>query len=355
MGLPKEDFFNPYKILGILGTSQQLDYWVSEKTYPVHVKFDLTGVCNLHCVFCSGIKSQSALLTSKIPWNILENTLRELGEHNCRAVTFTGGGEPLLYPKIEKCLELTRSLGLSYGLTTNAAIPFSPRLQENLKEASWIRVSLNAATAETYQAVHQPRTKNENTFELVLNNLKELRSICSPKTRLGCSFLIEEHNWSEIFLFAQDMKEIGLDYIQYKLLYIPSGQSIYDTQEYAEYADEIMQSLDKAREIETFSFKIIFPKSRASVATKDYQSCWVQHFSTHVGVDSNIYPCCILTYRPEASLGSLLDQPFDSIWRGSVREEKIKHFGSACPRCWWDSINDVLDKVSIEISDGLFI
>jgi len=91
------------------------------------------------------------------------------------------------------------------------------------------------------------------------------------------------------------------------------------------------------------------------VATKDYQSCWVQHFSTHVGVDSNIYPCCILTYRPEASLGSLLDQPFDSIWRGSVREEKIKHFGSACPRCWWDSINDVLDKVSIEISDGLFI
>ena len=350
-----EAFLNPYKVLGILDTPRRLNEWLSQKRYPVHVKFDLTGACNLRCIFCSGVKMQASLSPQRIPWVILKTLLPDLAENGCKAVTFTGGGEPLLYPEIEECLELTHQLGLVYGLTTNAALPLSPRLKASMKEASWIRISVNAGSAQTYQVVNNPRHQGKKVYQLVLHNLEKLRRMCSPSTRLGCSFLIEAHNWREILSFAQQIKAIGLDYIQYKLLYISEKQTIYDSPEYREHASGIMQLIDETRSLQNETFKIIFPKDRAEFAEKRYQTCWVQHFFAHVGVDSQVYPCCVHTYHLETALGSLLDHSFRDIWQGAARWEKVNTLGSACPRCWWDRINEVLDALSTPLDDGLFI
>ena len=355
MNSKNDGFLNPYKVLGVLETSEKLKDWVSQKRYPVHVKFDLTGACNLHCIFCSGVKMQDDLFTNSIPWKVLSATLKDLTARGTRAVTFTGGGEPLLYPHIDKCLELTCNLGLEFGITTNASLPLSPSRKAALAHALWIRASVNAGSSRTYQVVHNPRKFGEETYHLVMQNLQEMRKICPSTTRLGCSYLIETHNWSEIVSFANQIRDMGLDYVQFKLAYIPAEKTMFDVPEYRDHATEIFDLLEQVYQLETDNFKIIFPKGRAEFATKKYQSCWVQHFSAHVGVNSHVYPCCVQTYHPQADLGSLIEHTFEEIWHSETRQKRAAELGASCPRCWWDPINTVLDIMANPMDDMDFI
>jgi wyosine [tRNA(Phe)-imidazoG37] synthetase (radical SAM superfamily) len=350
-----DGFLNPYKILGILGTPADLHEWVESKHFPTHVKFDLTGACNLQCGFCNGTKAQEAPSSKHIPWFKLKQTLQELADHGTRAVTFTGGGEPLLYPEFESCLCLTQTLNLEFGVTTNAALPISENMTAALAHASWIRASVNAGSSETYQLVHQPRNPERDTYQQVIHNLERLKTACPPATRLGCSFLIDKHNWQEILMFTRQIRSLGLDYVQFKLVYIPAKTSMLESGEYCDFGSKIPELISAARGLETANFKILFPVERSETAIKTYQSCWLQHFSAHVGIDSLVYPCCVQTYQPQAALGSLLEQSFSEIWLSAVRKETARRFGAGCPRCWWDRINTVLDAMANPIDDMEFI
>jgi MoaA/NifB/PqqE/SkfB family radical SAM enzyme len=58
-----------------------------------------------------------------------------------RAIELTGGGEPTLYPHIQKCLEYFLSLNLKIGLITNGLS--LDRISYLLPRLAWVRVSLN--------------------------------------------------------------------------------------------------------------------------------------------------------------------------------------------------------------------
>ncbi|MEN6507115.1 MAG: radical SAM protein [Planctomycetaceae bacterium] len=104
---------------------------------PVMMHVCLTNACQLKCPFCCYADRPEGIL----PINKLlkfADACRELG---CTTWELTGGGEPLLHPKVNLLLWTLRLYGFSVGIMTNGLAldrlddPAFPR---------WIRVSLHA-------------------------------------------------------------------------------------------------------------------------------------------------------------------------------------------------------------------
>jgi len=91
---------------------------------PAELVIELNKNCNLACRACFGRGGE------ELPLKAAEKALREAAALGVRSVRFTGG-EPLLYPGLEKLLRLSRKLGFYTLLNTNALL-FTPAAARRL-------------------------------------------------------------------------------------------------------------------------------------------------------------------------------------------------------------------------------
>ena len=91
--------------------------WQSEKlnalrkgivTAPLCVRIKPTNLCDHHCFYCSydpeaeskNILSQGFNRTDEIPYEKIMEILKDFRDIEVKSITFSGGGEPLVYPHI---------------------------------------------------------------------------------------------------------------------------------------------------------------------------------------------------------------------------------------------------------------
>lgn len=82
---------------------------------PAEIVLELNKKCNLACRACFGRSGE------ELPLATAEKALREAAALGVKSVRFTGG-EPLLYPGLERLLRLARKLGFYTLLNTNAVL-----------------------------------------------------------------------------------------------------------------------------------------------------------------------------------------------------------------------------------------
>lgn len=82
---------------------------------PAEIVLELNKRCNLACRACFGRSGE------ELPARTAERALREAAALGVRSARFTGG-EPLLYPGLEKLLKLAKRLGFYTLLNTNAVL-----------------------------------------------------------------------------------------------------------------------------------------------------------------------------------------------------------------------------------------
>jgi len=74
-------------------------------TPPVHVRLKPINACNHRCFYCC-YRNEELYLGQKmnekdmIPREKMREIVKDLSASGVKAVTFTGGGEPLIYPYI---------------------------------------------------------------------------------------------------------------------------------------------------------------------------------------------------------------------------------------------------------------
>jgi MoaA/NifB/PqqE/SkfB family radical SAM enzyme len=110
--------------------------WAERKYYPVSLQLIPTDRCNLNCVFCSVKKRKG----DEIDLIDILDKVDKLCYLGLETVEITGGGEPTLYPDIDKLIYELHSRGLLLGLVTNGI-----RLKQlkHVDKFSWIRISMN--------------------------------------------------------------------------------------------------------------------------------------------------------------------------------------------------------------------
>ncbi|MEO3973675.1 radical SAM protein [Streptomyces sp. CAU 1734] len=292
---------------------------------PLVVDLDPTTFCDLACPECI---SGKLLNQGRFTPERLAELADELIQMSVRGVVLIGGGEPLAHRGTRKVLRMLGEAGVAIGVVTNGTM-----IQQNLDElaeyASWVRVSMDAGTRETY-GIFRPDRKGRSVFDKVIGNMRMLAEV--KKGALGYSFLVMTRqqrdgtvvsNHHEVLEAAGLAKDIGCDYFETKAMFDDGHHVI-------QVADDILGSVDDqlARAEEKWaddSFEIINSSTLTSlrnrvgaVQPKEYHQCQVAELRTLI-TPSGVYVCSYHRGNAQAKIGDAVTERMQDIWLNSDR------------------------------------
>jgi MoaA/NifB/PqqE/SkfB family radical SAM enzyme len=315
---------------------------------PVVVELDPTSFCDLSCPECI---SASLLNQSRFSPERLMELATEFIANGVRAVILIGGGEPLMHPATTMIMDVLHDAGIAIGLTTNGT-QLPRHVQTIARRTAWTRVSVDAATAESY-ARFRPSRSGRNAFPGVIDGMRQLAA-CKRGT-LGYSFLlmsrrdgngtITESNFGEVLAAGELACDIGCDYVEVK----PE----YDMEHYLIRQDQALlrslaDQLRKLDELRSDRFSVLLTQTLKQVLhglpltqPKDYDRCLVAELRTLV-TPRGAYICPYHRGNDQASYGDPSQTSFTELWHGSARQEvmaRIKPSSHCKFHCIRDSSN----------------
>ena len=182
--------------------------------FPSWVNLESTLGCNLECVMCGSHLSGVTRKRRVMDPLLLERVRAEVLPA-ARDLSLTVAGEPFMTPKLSTFVALAEDEGLSLQLNTNATlIKDTPLLRRLVAQASVIKFSVDAATAETYGAI---RVKGDfatvlDGIRLVVRTRADLPRDRRPRLVL-CAVLMRRniHELADLVSLAHDL---GLDRLE---------------------------------------------------------------------------------------------------------------------------------------------
>ena len=299
------------------------DTWEkAKKVYPIYFEITTSAACQHRCTFCStdAIGYPPIIMDAQI----LVARMKEAARLGVKSVMFAGTGEPLLHKRIPDICKGAQEAGLDYAFTTNGVLLMDKRglPKQGLLGATWIKVSMNAGTKETYAKVHRTQERDWDAVWLGIKMLLAIRAT-GFKTTIGVQCVILPENAYEMGALAKLCIEAGVDYLVLK----PYSQATFmlsHTYENIDYSAmrEYLQSVVAAS---TKTFKVIYRHNAISeeIGKKhSYDKCratpvmWVYSMA-----DGRVFTCSAHLLDDRFCIGNLNEQSFQEIWEGARRRE----------------------------------
>jgi wyosine [tRNA(Phe)-imidazoG37] synthetase (radical SAM superfamily) len=321
--------------------------WLAGKLiYPIYIEIATSGACNHRCIFCAldyvGYKMRF------LDRDVLARALVEMGQRGVKSVMFSGEGEPLLHKQMGQIVADARGAGLDVAITTNAT-PLTERLSSQILGAiTWIKVSINAGSRDTYAFIHRTRPQD---FDRVLRNLRgaiRIKRQNNYPCTIGVQMILLPENSHEAVMLAKITRDLGADYIVIKP-YSQHPMSLTRRYERISYS----QYLDLADQLEQLSgqgFEVLFRKHTMLKWDQDhryYRICYALPFWAYIDAAGNLWGCSAWFGDEGFLYGNIYKESFSGIWEGERRRASLKMVQAMditrCRRnCRMDEINRYL-------------
>lgn len=313
-------------------------------TAPIYARVKPTNICNHFCFFCGCnpkldyFRNKGINKYDEIPYEIMMNILSDFKDMGVKAVTYSGGGEPCLYPHIKEVLKKTSDYGIEFSMITNGQ-KLDGEIAGLLSQAEWVRVSIDSCEAET---LSKSRGISEKAFNKIIDNIKEFSTIKKEQCILGINFPVHKLNKNQVYTAAKFFKDLGADNIKFTPTWTPD---FFDY--HKDFKDEVIRQIARAAEefndnnfevYETYEndFKLSSDNKRT------YSKCCIMQIVPCIGADCFVYPCQDKAYSEKNRIGSLKEKSFKELW---FSEETAKIFKEFNPQkecnhhCTYDSRN----------------
>lgn len=378
----------------------QGNWEIAQTIYPLYVEISPAGQCNHRCAWCGvdyiGYKNrllnEEALLRA---FGEMTKRRREGEDWNgVKSIMFAGEGEPTLHPRLADIIIGATTTGIDVALTTNGTGINKRFIDRALPHITWIKVSLDAATASVH-AINHHASKEEfaqasrdsvlretigeslasrykGEFNRIISNIRyacEQNRRLSVQCMIGAQLLMNPTNIHEVLEFVNLIKELGCDYCVIK----PYSQHVYSlNQQDRLFGDFTYKDcLTLGREVARLSnprFNVVF-RARTMENYEDpdrhYTVCqttpmaWGYIMATGEFVSCSAYlPQDVGVGDQRFVLGNINNQTFQEIWEGDKRWQNWEFVNNkldikecrrncrmdAANRFLWDNIKDVNSK-----------
>ncbi len=318
-----------------------------ERCNPLYIRIKPTNVCNHNCYYCH-YKNPYLTLdeyrpSDMIPREKMLEIVADMQKMGVKAVTFSGGGEPLVYPYITETMEKVLDAGIDLSIITNGSM-LKGRNAELLARAKWVRISIDSIDAANYAEI---RGIGENALPDLLKNIDKFAKIKNKNCELGINFVIGKENYTEIEQVAVTMKGLGVNHVKFAPLFSN------ETEEYHKnFKDEVIEKLDElGRSLNDDSFKIIdlytSDFDNYEVFKRTYSRCPIKEFVCIIAANSKVYYCHDKAYLSDGCVCDLKDQSFEEGWNSEEVTRKFKEFDAlkVCKQhCVYDSRNVLINS-----------
>lgn len=340
---------NPYSSLKIFSHHDKVQaIEMGKRTAPVYIRLKPTNVCNHHCYYCSYADDVLGLrddVKSKdfIAWDKMQEIISDMGTMGVKAVTLSGGGEPLAYPWILETMKLITDKAIDLSIITNGELLNGDRAKV-LQSAKWVRISFDAATAEVYEDI---RGLKPGSFDKVCENIRRFSNLKENGCELGINFVIHHKNAHQVYEVAKLVKGLGVNHIKY------AARITKDLFEYhLPYKDSVLEQLHRVqRELADDSFNVINKYEEdfdtSMMFERNYEQCYIKEIITCIAADSKLYFCHDKAYVTKGVVADLKNSSFRDAWFSPEVQARYQNFDPRLEckhHCVFDDRNLLLNQ-----------
>jgi radical SAM protein with 4Fe4S-binding SPASM domain len=323
------------------------DWLRGEDVYPIYIEVSPTGACNQRCTFCA--LDYMEYTPRFLEKGLLKRRLTEMGRLGVKSIMYAGEGEPLLHKDMGEIMNHTRNSGIDVALTTNGVCLTEKFLEKSLESITWIKISINAATRDTYALIHGTSPRD---FDRVISNTRHALEICRGsglKTTIGMQLILLPENANEVVSMARLAKELGTDYLVVKSYsqHLMSRTTKYKDITYSDFyalGEELKKFTDK-------DFHVVF-RSRAMKKLEEedraYRCCQALPFWSYIDSGGGVWGCSAFLGDERFLYGDINEKTFEEVWKGERRKKVLKYVAeeldpAECRKnCRMDEINRYL-------------
>ncbi len=255
--------------------------------------------CNIECVMCPWKDDRRQVagdgLMSPEVWEAVRPHLSQ-----AQSIDFTGGGEPLLQPRLADWIAEAKSAGCETGVLTNGLLLDRETIHKLIEAGlDWICVSLDGAEVEEYH-----RIRIGSNFERVCDNLAELAAARRgqvPKTMINFVIMtMNHHQLEDIVRLAADL---GVDQVNFKQCDVIRGEhgrglglfASTETKEVRRLKKALSKARSLARRLNVKTTAFSFTPREKPVCDQDPRD------SVFIRYDGRVAPCINLAFGGETT------------------------------------------------------
>jgi molybdenum cofactor biosynthesis enzyme MoaA len=219
---------------------------------------------NERCWYCAYRLEDLSLggamnLKDKIPEQKMIEIVDDLIAMGVKAVTFSGGGEPLIYPQIAATVHRLAVGGIKIGSLTNGVALRGEVAEAFAEHATWVRVSIGAADGESYA---KSRRVPAAFFDQVIDNVRNFVRL-KGNAAVGFSYIVNQDNAAAIVDFCELGKRIGASHVKLTAC-IVSNDAAGNNEYHKSIATIVGENIASAQKLESDTFSHPRSLSRAA-------------------------------------------------------------------------------------------
>jgi len=271
--------------------------------------YEANGIVVHNCIYGHGtnetVMHDGMDDRDKITTPRLTEILADLADIGVKAITFSGGGEPMAHPGIREAMWTCVDRGLDFSFITNGSFLRGDNATL-AKRAKWIRVSIDYWDGDS---IAKSRGVKPDEFLKIDGNMRgfvDMKEDCE----LTINFIVTHENHERLLDVATWLRGVGVDNVRFSPVWMDNFHEYHEP--IRKYVEE---QLAWATRLQTDKFKVYSSyRIDPNAKLRGYDKCWFQQVVPVIGADECVYACHNTAYSDKGRVGSIKGRKFSDLW-----------------------------------------